>query len=189
MREVEIMSSFEHTNILTLIGLCPRGTVVQLLLNYNFKERTWFRQYPNPNPSVLGSNAKTKKKYFFFIYFLKTENTLSPWMVFEFMPLGDLASVLRKSSLQFWSSVPTLPVLSSVSILPLNGYLLFHNLIIFISIVEWYSKIFQMYYFLTKIIFEPNWLTYLASSTKLVHSSSYSSTQTGQPIQITRLNW
>ncbi|XP_063227224.1 BDNF/NT-3 growth factors receptor-like [Bacillus rossius redtenbacheri] len=57
MREVDIMSTFRHTNILSLIGV------------------------------VLRSSSH------------------SPWMVFEFMPHGDLAGVLRSNSKQFWKPV------------------------------------------------------------------------------------
>ncbi|RZF41051.1 hypothetical protein LSTR_LSTR002683 [Laodelphax striatellus] len=49
MREVEIMSTFRHENILSLIGVVPR------------------------------------------------ESSKSPWMVFEFMPHGDLLNVLRSN--------------------------------------------------------------------------------------------
>ncbi|XP_075212410.1 tyrosine-protein kinase transmembrane receptor Ror-like [Lycorma delicatula] len=53
MREVEIMSTFRHTNILTLIGVVPR------------------------------------------------DGNKNPCMVFEFMPYGDLAEVLRGNSRHF----------------------------------------------------------------------------------------
>jgi len=38
----------------------------------------------------------------------------SPWMVFEFMPHGDLAEVLRSNSRQFWKPVPGLAPLTKV---------------------------------------------------------------------------
>ncbi|XP_015121598.1 tyrosine-protein kinase transmembrane receptor Ror [Diachasma alloeum] len=55
MREVEIMSTFRHDNILSLIGVVLR------------------------------------------------DSSNSPWMVFEYMPYGDLAEVLRANSRQFSS--------------------------------------------------------------------------------------
>ncbi|XP_071448591.1 muscle, skeletal receptor tyrosine protein kinase-like [Hetaerina americana] len=69
LREVEIMSAFQHENILSLIGV-----VLQ-------------------------------------------ENGHSPWMVFEFMPFGDLAEVLRSNSRELWKPVPGLPPLTKVSLL------------------------------------------------------------------------
>ncbi|XKL61133.1 hypothetical protein PGB90_008190 [Kerria lacca] len=69
MWEVEIMSSFNHPNILSFIGLCPSEIL---------------------NPS---------------------------WMVFEYMPFGDLASVLRNNGHNFWTSIPSLPKLTSESLL------------------------------------------------------------------------
>ncbi|XP_046385492.1 tyrosine-protein kinase transmembrane receptor Ror-like isoform X2 [Ischnura elegans] len=69
MREVEIMSAFQHENILSLIGV-----VVQ-------------------------------------------DNGHSPWMVFEFMPFGDLAEVLRSNSRELWKPVPGLPPLTKASLL------------------------------------------------------------------------
>ena len=38
----------------------------------------------------------------------------SPWMVFEFIPHGDLAEVLRSNSRQFWKPVPGLAPLTKV---------------------------------------------------------------------------
>lgn len=38
----------------------------------------------------------------------------SPWMVFEFMPHGDLAEVLRSNSRQLWKPVPGLAPLTKV---------------------------------------------------------------------------
>ncbi|GFG30260.1 hypothetical protein Cfor_11804, partial [Coptotermes formosanus] len=64
MREVDIMSAFRHTNILSLIGVVVR------------------------------------------------DEGNSPWMVFEFMPHGDLAEVLRSNSQQFWKPVPGLAPLT-----------------------------------------------------------------------------
>ncbi|XP_067008140.1 muscle, skeletal receptor tyrosine-protein kinase [Anabrus simplex] len=69
MREVEIMSTFRHANILSLIGVVAR------------------------------------------------EDGCSPWMVFEFMPHGDLAEVLRSNSRQLWRPVPGLPPLNKDSLL------------------------------------------------------------------------
>lgn len=60
MREVEIMSAFRHTNILSLIGVALR------------------------------------------------EPGKSPWMVFEFMPYGDLTEVLRSNSRHFRNSASSL---------------------------------------------------------------------------------
>lgn len=62
MREVDIMSTFGHRNILSLKGVVLR------------------------------------------------EGSSSPWMVFEYMPYGDLAEVLRSNSPQFGRSTkPGLP--------------------------------------------------------------------------------
>lgn len=69
MREVDIMSAFRHSNILSLIGV------------------------------VLRDAAN------------------SPWMVFEFMPHGDLAEVLRSNSRQFWKPVPGLAPLTKDTLL------------------------------------------------------------------------
>lgn len=66
MREVEIMSTFRHENILSLIGVVLRDS---------------------------GNN---------------------PWMVFEYMPHGDLAEVLRANSRQLRSSTPGLEPLTKV---------------------------------------------------------------------------
>ncbi|XP_008547806.1 high affinity nerve growth factor receptor isoform X1 [Microplitis demolitor] len=64
LREVEIMSTFRHQNILSLIGVVLRDA---------------------------GNN---------------------PWMVFEYMPHGDLAEVLRANSRQLRSSIPGLEPLT-----------------------------------------------------------------------------
>ncbi|XP_015511028.1 tyrosine-protein kinase transmembrane receptor Ror [Neodiprion pinetum] len=69
MREVDIMSSFRHRNILFLIGVVLRDA------------------------------------------------TNSPWMVFEYMPHGDLAEVLRANSRQLRCSTPGLPPLTRDSLL------------------------------------------------------------------------
>lgn len=42
------------------------------------------------------------------------ETTSRPWMVFEFMPHGDLAEVLRSNSRQFWKPLPGLKSLTKV---------------------------------------------------------------------------
>ncbi|KAG8235418.1 hypothetical protein J437_LFUL015874 [Ladona fulva] len=42
------------------------------------------------------------------------ENGQSPWMVFEFMPFGDLAEVLRNNSRELWKPVPGLTPLTKV---------------------------------------------------------------------------
>lgn len=68
MREVDIMSTFEHRNILTLKGVVLRDA---------------------------GN---------------------SPWMVFEYMPYGDLAEVLRSNSRQLHSPNPGLEPLTKVII-------------------------------------------------------------------------
>ena len=39
----------------------------------------------------------------------------SPWMVFEYMPHGDLAEVLRCNSRQFWKPIPGLAPLNKVT--------------------------------------------------------------------------
>lgn len=66
MREVDIMSTFGHTNILSLKGMVLRDA------------------------------------------------TKNPWMVFEYMPYGDLAEVLRANTLQFKSLKPGLQPLTKV---------------------------------------------------------------------------
>ena len=66
MREVDIMSTFRHENILTLIGVVLRDA----------------------------SN--------------------NPWMVFEYMPYGDLADVLRENSPTLRSPTPGLQPLTQV---------------------------------------------------------------------------
>lgn len=66
MREVDIMSTFSHTNILSLKGM------------------------------VLRDAAN------------------NPWMVFEYMPYGDLAEVLRANSPQFRLSKPGMQPLTKV---------------------------------------------------------------------------
>ncbi|KAJ9597079.1 hypothetical protein L9F63_027033, partial [Diploptera punctata] len=48
-------------------------------------------------------------------YFL--DSGCSPWMVFEYMPHGDLAEVLRCNSRQFWKPIPGLPPLTKESLL------------------------------------------------------------------------
>ncbi|XP_031843455.1 muscle, skeletal receptor tyrosine-protein kinase [Nomia melanderi] len=68
IREVDIMSTFRHSNILSLKGIVPR----------------------DPNNS--------------------------PWMVFEYMPYGDLAEVLRSNTQQFRSSKPGLQPLTQESL-------------------------------------------------------------------------
>lgn len=45
---------------------------------------------------------------------LFTDAGNSPWMVFEFMPYGDLAEVLRRNSRQFWKPIPGLAKLTKV---------------------------------------------------------------------------
>lgn len=67
MREVDIMSTFSHTNILSLKGMVLRDA------------------------------------------------TNNPWMVFEYMPYGDLAEVLRANSPQFRLSKPGMEPLTKVS--------------------------------------------------------------------------
>ena len=67
MREVDIMSTFGHTNILSLKGMVLRDA------------------------------------------------TNNPWMVFEYMPYGDLAEVLRANSSQLRSLKPELQPLTKVS--------------------------------------------------------------------------
>ncbi|KAJ8680242.1 hypothetical protein QAD02_016029 [Eretmocerus hayati] len=64
MREVDIMSTFRHENILSLIGVVLR------------------------------------------------DSTNSPWMVFEYMPYGDLAEVLRTNSPTLRSPMPGFQTLS-----------------------------------------------------------------------------
>lgn len=66
MREVDIMSTFGHTNILSLKGMVLRDA------------------------------------------------TNNPWMVFEYMPYGDLAEVLRANYPQFRPSKPGLQPLTKV---------------------------------------------------------------------------
>ncbi|XP_077267488.1 high affinity nerve growth factor receptor isoform X2 [Temnothorax americanus] len=68
MREVDIMSTFSHANILSLKGMVLRDA------------------------------------------------TNNPWMVFEYMPYGDLAEVLRANSLQFGSSKSGLQPLTKDSL-------------------------------------------------------------------------
>ncbi|XP_011704000.1 PREDICTED: tyrosine-protein kinase transmembrane receptor Ror-like [Wasmannia auropunctata] len=68
MREVDIMSTFSHANILSLKGMVLRDA------------------------------------------------TNNPWMVFEYMPYGDLAEVLRANSPQFRSSKPGLQPLTKDSL-------------------------------------------------------------------------
>uniref|UniRef100_A0A1B6CKF4 Protein kinase domain-containing protein n=1 Tax=Clastoptera arizonana TaxID=38151 RepID=A0A1B6CKF4_9HEMI len=68
MREVEIMSSFKHSNILSLIGVALK----------------------EPNKS--------------------------PWMIFEFMPHGDLTEVLRSNSRHLWNATSNMPRLSKDSL-------------------------------------------------------------------------
>lgn len=68
MREVDIMSTFRHKNILSLIGVVPR------------------------------------------------DSCNGPWMVFEYMPFGDLAEVLRKNSPTVKSTTSGLPPLTKVMI-------------------------------------------------------------------------
>ncbi|XP_026674758.1 tyrosine-protein kinase transmembrane receptor Ror-like [Ceratina calcarata] len=68
MREVDIMSTFRHSNILTLKGVVLR------------------------------------------------EGNNSPWMVFEYMPLGDLAEVLRSNSRALRSTKPGLQPLTQESL-------------------------------------------------------------------------
>lgn len=67
MREVDIMSTFGHRNILSLKGVVLR------------------------------------------------EGNNSPWMVFEYMPYGDLAEVLRSNSRQLRSAKPGLQPLTPVN--------------------------------------------------------------------------
>lgn len=67
MREVDIMSTFSHTNILSLKGMVLRDA------------------------------------------------TNNPWMVFEYMPHGDLAEVLRANSPQFRLSKAGMQPLTKVS--------------------------------------------------------------------------
>ncbi|XP_065211620.1 muscle, skeletal receptor tyrosine-protein kinase-like [Planococcus citri] len=69
LREVEIMSSFQHPNILTLIGVCPQGS------------------------------------------------STPPWMVFEFMPLGDLAELLRSNNPRLCPNASNLPNLTGKDLL------------------------------------------------------------------------
>lgn len=66
MREVEIMSTFRHENILSLIGVVLR------------------------------------------------DSGNSPWMVFEYMPYGDLAGVLRANTRQLRTPTPGLRPLTKV---------------------------------------------------------------------------
>ncbi|CAB0031053.1 unnamed protein product [Trichogramma brassicae] len=68
MREVDIMSTFRHENILSLIGVVER------------------------------------------------DSTNSPWMIFEYMPYGDLAEVLRANSPTFRTPTPGLPPLNKDSL-------------------------------------------------------------------------
>lgn len=68
MREVDIMSTFRHENILSLIGVVLRDT------------------------------------------------TNNPWMVFEYMPYGDLAKVLRDNSPTLRTPLQGLHTLSKVCI-------------------------------------------------------------------------
>ncbi|XP_076750703.1 BDNF/NT-3 growth factors receptor [Xylocopa sonorina] len=68
MREVDIMSTFGHRNILSLKGVVLR------------------------------------------------EGNNSPWMVFEYMPYGDLAEVLRSNSRQFRSTKPGVQPLTQESL-------------------------------------------------------------------------
>ncbi|KAL0118602.1 hypothetical protein PUN28_009344 [Cardiocondyla obscurior] len=68
MREVDIMSTFSHANILSLKGMVLRDA------------------------------------------------TNNPWMVFEYMPYGDLAEVLRANSLQFRTSKSGLQPLTKESL-------------------------------------------------------------------------
>lgn len=68
MREVDIMSTFNHANILSLKGMVLRDA------------------------------------------------TNNPWMVFEYMPYGDLAEVLRANSSQFRLSKSGLQPLTKVTV-------------------------------------------------------------------------
>lgn len=81
MREVDIMSTFEHRNILTLKGVVLRDA---------------------------GN---------------------SPWMVFEYMPYGDLAEVLRSNSRQLHSPNPGLEPLTKVIIRKYLTSVYFFNLL------------------------------------------------------------
>uniref|UniRef100_A0A1B6KVD3 Protein kinase domain-containing protein n=1 Tax=Graphocephala atropunctata TaxID=36148 RepID=A0A1B6KVD3_9HEMI len=48
------------------------------------------------------------------------EPNKSPWMVFEFMPHGDLTEVLRSNSRTFWTPTTTLPRLNKDSLLNIS---------------------------------------------------------------------
>lgn len=50
------------------------------------------------------------------IPFARSDDTCSPWMIFEFMAYGDLTEVLRNSSDQFTNYSAHLPSLDKVSV-------------------------------------------------------------------------
>lgn len=47
--------------------------------------------------------------------FVNLGDKCSPWMIFEYMPYGDLTEVLRNSSDQFMNCSSSLPILNRVS--------------------------------------------------------------------------
>ena len=106
MREVDIMSSFRHENILSLIGVVLR------------------------------------------------DSNNSPWMVFEYMPYGDLAEVLRANSPILRSPTPGLQALSKVRLF-LNNSSFNMNYSYLLLISMKYIKWRMMYSFLELFILRP----------------------------------
>lgn len=80
MREVDIMSTFRHDNILSLIGVVLRDT----------------------------NNG--------------------PWMVFEYMPYGDLAEVLRANSPTLRAPTPGLQPLNKVRMIKYINFVFIYYL-------------------------------------------------------------
>lgn len=60
----------------------------------------------------------------------------SPWMVFEYMPYGDLAEVLRSNSRQLWKTVPGLPPLTKVRLLSLEKYELHISYYLLMKVIQ-----------------------------------------------------
>jgi len=60
------------------------------------------------------TTLRTSLTYLDECFFHVADAANSPWMVFEFMPHGDLAEVLRSNSRQFWKPVPGLAPLTKV---------------------------------------------------------------------------
>ena len=102
LQEAEIMVSFSHPNILSLKGIVINGNI---------------RSYPKLSHSII----KVFNDMSDFDDCI-TEPNIGPWLVFEYMALGDLAQLLRSANGNLFAKTKTPHCLNQVNRTRVIGY-------------------------------------------------------------------